>query len=163
MEIKTFGKLKTLMAHELETKSERRIAALKRLFQYQTISERYAGKTHFVNGEGFNKADAPTLTSLLIEYNNKGKLTEKQHKLLYFKLKKYAGQLCRISINKKLIQKVDGKYIWCPRLRAESKKIKTKQEIAIVAKEWINGQTFFKIGQYEILPERFFNADVSNF
>lgn len=139
MEIKTFGQLKTLMAHELETKPERRIAALKRLFQYQTISERYAGKTHFVNGEGFNKADAPTLTSLLIEYNNKGKLTEKQHKLLYFKLKKYAGQLCRISINEKLIQKVDGKYIWGPRLRAESKKIKTKQEIALAAKEWING------------------------
>lgn len=38
MEIKTFGQLKTLMEHELETKPERRIAALKTLFQYQTIS-----------------------------------------------------------------------------------------------------------------------------
>lgn len=139
MEIKTFSQLKTLMEHELETKPDRRIAALKTLFQYQTASERCSGKTHDINGEGFNKADAPTLTSLLIDYNNKGKLTERQHKLLYFKLKKYAGQLCRISINKKLIQKIDGKYIWGQQLRAESKKIKTKQEIALVAKEWING------------------------
>lgn len=106
MEIKTFSQLKTLMEHELETKPDRRIAALKTLFQYQTASERCSGKTHVINGEGFNKADAPTLTSLLIDYNNKGKLTERQHKLLYYKLKKYAGQLCRISINKKLIQKV---------------------------------------------------------
>lgn len=139
MEIKTFSQLKTLMEHELETKPDRRIAALKTLFQYQTASERCSGKTHDINGEGFNKADAPTLTSLLIDYNNKGKLTERQHKLLYFKLKKYAGQLCRISINKKLIQKIDGKYIWGQQLHAESKKIKTKQEIALVAKEWING------------------------
>jgi len=47
--------------------------------------------------------------------------------------------LCRISINKKLIQKVDGKYVWGQRLQAESKKFKTKQEIALAAKEWING------------------------
>ena len=108
MEIKTFGQLKTLMEHELETKPERRIAALKTLFSFQTESERRTETTHIFNGQGFNKADAPKMSSLLDYYNRHGKLTERQHKLLYYKLKKYAGQLCRISINKKLIQKVYG-------------------------------------------------------
>lgn len=139
MEIKTFGQLKTLMEHKLATKPESRIKALKTLFSYQTESEQRTETTHVFNGEGFNKADAPKMSSLLDYYNRHGKLTDKQHKLLYFKLKKYAGQLCRISINKKLIQKVDGKYVWGQRLNAESKKFKTKQEIALAAKEWING------------------------
>lgn len=139
MEIKTFGQLKTLMDHELETKPARRIAALKTLFSYQTESEQRTETTHVFNGEGFNKADAPKMSSLLDYYNRHGKLTDKQHRLLYFKLKKYAGQLCRISISKKLIQKVDGKYVWGQRLNAESKKFKTKEEIALAAKEWING------------------------
>ena len=69
MEIKTFGQLKTLMEHELETKPERRIAALKTLFSYQTESEQRTETTHVFNGEGFNKADAPKMSSLLDYYN----------------------------------------------------------------------------------------------
>jgi hypothetical protein len=137
-EIKSFTELKKTMESNLMKSSEKRIKALKTLMKFQTESEQKFKSTHCMNGEGFTKADAKVLSSLHDFYKNKGKLTPKQDLLLAKKIKKYAGQLCKISMHRKLIQKIGGKYVWGQQLDAMTVKNLKKKDIAHAAREWIN-------------------------
>lgn len=139
--IKSFAELKKTMESNLMKSSEKRIKALETLINYQTASEQKFKSTHCMNGEGFTKADAKVLTSLHDFYKNKGMLTPKQDLLLAKKIKKYAGQLCKISMHKKLIQKIAEKYVWGDQLyaaNAVSAMNLKKKDIAVAAKKWIN-------------------------
>src|ERR1019366_9001622 len=81
---------------------------LQKLFERQTVDEQSAEFTKYVNGRGFNGADANVLSDIAkksIQYQN---LTVKQAALVARRLKKYAGQLEEIALEKQLVPKAIG-------------------------------------------------------
>lgn len=73
--------------------------SLKKLYAYQTESERNCGETTESNGVGFNGVDAPILTSFAMFYMERGFLSPKQVAIARKKLVKYSGQLTTIANN----------------------------------------------------------------
>lgn len=72
-------------------------AALLRIYENQTSSEKAGADTHNLNGVGFTVGDARLLTKFAEWYKGHGWLSSKQMKWVYDKLGKYAGQLSRES------------------------------------------------------------------
>lgn len=73
------------------------IGALAIIYSYQTADEKIIGTTNQQNGQGFNGTDAPFCTSLMEQYNSRGRLTEKQITALRRLLPKYHGQIQSIT------------------------------------------------------------------
>lgn len=99
------------------------IKGLLTVFANQTSSEQNNGSVHCDNGIGFTCTDAPILTSYanqVIAWNNtpanqrkyKSPLSPKQLAFLKKKMPKYARQLIEQSLQKKLIVKEGGKYVF---------------------------------------------------
>ena len=72
-------------------------AALMRIYDNQTDSEKNAEETIVDNGIGFTGGDARILTSFAEWYKSHGWLSPKQMKWVYAKLGKYAGQLAKME------------------------------------------------------------------
>ena len=70
---------------------------IKRLTTFQTPDERTTGKVTDLNGKGFNKFDAPFMTSLANLIEGGAKLSQRQMEAARRILKKYAGQLVRFA------------------------------------------------------------------
>jgi hypothetical protein len=79
-------------------------AALLKLFSNQTSDEQTSHETKYHNNIGFTGADARWLSSLATQLRDKGYLTDKQMKVLYRKIGKYAGQIARSSNQQMLAQ-----------------------------------------------------------
>jgi hypothetical protein len=69
--------------------------ALLRIYSNQEADEQLVADTTKRNGVGFTPADAPILTSLAKQMQQRGWLSAKQWEILYKLLPKYAGQLQR--------------------------------------------------------------------
>jgi hypothetical protein len=78
---------------ELEANKDWRQHALLRLYSFQTPHEKTAGRNSEYNGAGFNKVDAPLLSSIAEGCKRYGKVTPKQDNILILKLPKYSKQL----------------------------------------------------------------------
>ena len=72
-------------------------AALMRIYENQTTSEKVGKDTHNLNGIGFTVGDACLLTKFAEWYKGHGWLSPKQMKWVYNKLGKYAGQLTKME------------------------------------------------------------------
>lgn len=70
---------------------------LVKLYECQTPEEKNGKSTAETNGRGFNKFDAPMLSSLAESYKQYGRLTPKQLQLARKSIKKYAGQLAKLA------------------------------------------------------------------
>lgn len=80
------------------------------LYHEQTGDEQATKTTHELNGRGFNGTDAGILSSFaeqMIRRTNYH-LSEKQLKIAFKKLPKYAGQLSRIAAEKTAVAPVAG-------------------------------------------------------
>ena len=101
---------------EEKTKISRRQIekGIKRIYEYQTQSEQHSKDVKMNNGVGFTPADAFILSSFAEQLNKNPNyhLSEKQMKIAYRLMPKYAGQLIEQSIEKGLIQKTKGGYIF---------------------------------------------------
>lgn len=139
-DIKNFKDLKEHFTSNLfSAPIEKRIIALEMLNEKQTSDEIRTKSTRHKNRQGFTKVDAPVMASLLSSAKlHKNQLTAKQDNLLKKKLKKYTGQICHICLEKKLIRKINGKYVWGARLTKIEDKLIKKKEIVKAAKEWVN-------------------------
>lgn len=76
------------------------ISGLLRIYSHQTNDEKAVEGTKYINGIGFNSADAEILTSLAKFVLVKGYLTPKQKELARKKLPKYAKQLLMVTAEK---------------------------------------------------------------
>ena len=72
-------------------------AALLRIYENQTSSEKAGADTHNLNGIGFTVGDARLLTKFAEWYKGHGWLSEKQMKWVFNKMGKYAGQLVKME------------------------------------------------------------------
>lgn len=83
----------------LATDARWAIRAIEVLFSYQTANEQAFKHTGEMNGKGFNKIDAPILSSFAEQIakrkrdNNPTLLSEKQLAIAYKKLPKYCKQI----------------------------------------------------------------------
>ena len=84
--------------------------ALKRIYENQTRDEQRQKTTKEDNGVGFTSLDAQFLTSLAVQYIDRGFLSEKQTSFLFTLMPKYAKQLVNGSIAEGKIVHKYGKY-----------------------------------------------------
>lgn len=86
----------------IKTSNKHTIAALMRIYSFQEQDEKSEKQTKFHNGMGFNKFDAPLLSSFAEQVNKHGYLYQKQIIVARKKLIKYADQILDyIDKNKK--------------------------------------------------------------
>jgi len=78
---------------EIVQSNEYTISALLALYGYQTQDEQTSEYTTSLNGAGFNKIDAPILSSISQFFLKNGFLTEKQLSLVKRSIKKYHTQI----------------------------------------------------------------------
>lgn len=93
MRIWTESEIKELV----QTNDKVLYGALKRLYGEQDPREKSSKDTHIVNGAGFNKYDAPFLTSVAEFLIKNGFLTNKQKTATRKKLVKYTRQLTKLA------------------------------------------------------------------
>lgn len=86
--------------------------AIVRIFEYQTQDEQRAENTNHYNLQGFRTCDAKILSSFAKQLLRGRHLSEKQLAIAKRRMPVYAGQLIRQSIQKGLIIKENGKYIF---------------------------------------------------
>ena len=84
-------------------------AALMRIYDNQTDSEKNAEETIVDNGIGFTGGDARILTSFAEWYKSHGWLSPKQMKWVYAKMGKYTGQLMEMDYFS--MEKLEAAYI----------------------------------------------------
>jgi len=80
--------------------------AILAIYKGQTASEKQSQTTHIDNGIGFNGADATILSSFAEQLLQGKHLSEKQLRIGFKKIVKYAGQLAAIAGIK--IEKIKG-------------------------------------------------------
>ena len=73
------------------------VRGLLAIYGRQTAEEQVYGQTVEDNGIGFNGVDAEILTSIALQYKERGFLTSKQMEIARKKMLKYAGQLAKIA------------------------------------------------------------------
>lgn len=83
---------------EIIKSDELTISALLALYGYQTVDEQSSESTRGLNGIGFNRIDAPILSSISQFYIKNNFLTEKQLALVKRSIKKYHMQLEGIEL-----------------------------------------------------------------
>lgn len=85
-----------------------------RIYEFQTASEHHDRDVKFNNGVGFTPADAYILSSFAVQLINNPNyhLSEKQMRIAYRRMPKYAGQLINHSINSGKISKENSSYTW---------------------------------------------------
>ena len=81
----------------IQTNDKVLYGAFKKLYACQTDDEQSTGDTHYVNGVGFNGADAPILSSMAEFLIKTGFLTPKQKVVIRKKLIKYNKQLTKLA------------------------------------------------------------------
>lgn len=84
----------------LQTDEEQLIKALHRLAKFQTNDERKVKDSLYKNHEGFNRFDAPRMTTYLRK-SEKQSLTPREMRWLRSHMKKYCTQLADIVNEKK--------------------------------------------------------------
>ena len=97
---------------QLNTRLDRAVSALFVLYARQTEDERKSKHTKHANGLGFSALDAEFLSSLALQYKNKGFLSTNQQKALLKLMPKYASQLIECSLASGKIRKENGCYVW---------------------------------------------------
>lgn len=110
MEFKSKKEIEYSIRAAITTEKKRAIKALLRLYEYQTEDEKSCGTVDNLNGVGFSGTDAELLTSFCKQFERRKNLSDKQMEILFKKIGKYAGQLTRQAISKKLYVK-EGK-VW---------------------------------------------------
>jgi hypothetical protein len=73
------------------------VRALVRIYEHQTDDEQRVGETREHNGVGFTGADANILSSFAEQVQRGRQLSEKQMRIVFKRMPKYARQLERIS------------------------------------------------------------------
>ncbi len=107
---KSKKEIENALRKQITTNPKQAIKAMLRIFEYQTDEEQESGSVYSYNGVGFVGTDAKLLTSFCNFYNQHGYLSDKQIGMLTKKIGKYAGQLTRLAIEKRLYIK-EGK-VW---------------------------------------------------
>lgn len=92
----------TFFRTKLATDNNWATRGLVRIYQNQTPCEQSASITQEHNGIGFTGADAPILTSLAKQYQQRQWLSEKQMAIVFKKMPKYARQLFELADKTKL-------------------------------------------------------------
>lgn len=115
---------------EHEARSRRQIEkGIQRIYEYQTKSEQNSKDVKLNNGVGFKTTDAYILSSFAEQLNRGHHLSEKQMKIAYRLMPKYAGQLVRQSLEKGLIVKTENGYAHAqPKTKAQPKQEATWTE-----------------------------------
>jgi hypothetical protein len=93
---------KEFVRRKLSTSREWANAALVKIFEYQTSEEKQYESTTIENGVGFTGADAPILSSLAKQFQERNSLSPKQQDIVLRKMKKYWQQIIKVSDKKKL-------------------------------------------------------------
>ena len=88
---------KDQIIHMLETNDKAVARALIRIYERQTSSEQAEHTARENNNRGFNKADAPALTSIAQKLLHYGSLTPNQLKYVRRRITKYWRQLLEIA------------------------------------------------------------------
>lgn len=110
-EYTTLNDLYKAMKEQITGSDTMAVKALQRIYEYQTGYEQKIQGTCMANGIGFTGSDGKILSSMA-EWSKKRPLTEKQMKLVKARIGKYARQLVNQSIEKGLIKKENGKYVY---------------------------------------------------
>lgn len=109
-EYKSKKEIEMAIKAAITTERDRAIKAMLRIYEYQTEDEKACGTVDNLNGVGFAGTDAELLTSFCKQFEKRKSLSDKQMEILFKKIGKYAGQLTRQAISKKLYVK-EGK-VW---------------------------------------------------
>ena len=100
-ELKTKKARRQFIRERLGTDLRWAIRGLLRIFDNQTADEQRAEETRVWNNIGFTGADAHILSSFAKQVLKRRSLSEKQQRLLFKKMPKYAAQLESVSSEKK--------------------------------------------------------------
>ena len=82
---------------KLATSPKWALAALTKIYSYQTASEQNSQYTRDANNKGFTSFDAKILSNFAEVYKKYGRLSPKQMTLLYNKIPKYWKQIVNAS------------------------------------------------------------------
>ncbi len=92
-----FQDAKAMVRDKLATDNAWLVRGLVALFRRQTEDEQRSEDTKYQNKMGFNSADAPVLTSLARQWQERNWLSTPQIGLARRLMGKYSGQLARIA------------------------------------------------------------------
>jgi phage protein D len=92
--------LKALFLAKMEESDLWLIRGLTAIYNQQTADEQMTKDTKHDNGRGFTGSDAAFLSSLAQQHHGKGYLSPKQMKFARRSMRKYAGQLVKITKGK---------------------------------------------------------------
>lgn len=98
----TLKELKATLKAQIQSSPKAQLKALVKLYNLQTQQEKIGFHTNTTNCVGFTKPDAHILTSIARQHLQGFTLTEKQFKVLFYKIPKYANQLAILAIKDNL-------------------------------------------------------------
>ena len=93
---------------KISTNEKWAMHGLLKIYEYQTEEEKNNSVTIDNNGIGFSGVDATFLTGVVKFYQENGFITNKQLRIVFTKMKKYAAQLYRISDKEKLYKAMEN-------------------------------------------------------
>lgn len=112
-----------------QARSRRQIEkGIQRIYEYQTASEQSSKDVRIHNGVGFKTTDAYILSSFAEQLNRGHHLSEKQMRIAYRLMPKYAGQLVRQSLEKGLIVKTEAGYSFAPKTEKKVEREWTEED-----------------------------------
>ena len=99
----TKGAIAEFVREQLKTNDVWAKAALLKIYDFQTADEQMAGYTRKYNNVGFSGAHGEIMSSLAVQYRQKGWLSPKQMNVVHKIIHKYTRQIISISSEEKLI------------------------------------------------------------
>lgn len=152
---------------QIKNEDEYTVGALIALYKQQTPDEQSLDTTAHDNAAGFNAFDAPILSDISKYYLEKGKLSDKQIRLVRTKLVKYCEQLARIGVQPLSLEKAETQQ------KKKRRKVKraVKESDTLIRVEFtfsnevldqvkgIQGRKFIADGKYWTVPLTITNVD----
>lgn len=98
----TKGAIAEFVRNQLKTNETWQLAAMLKIYDFQTEDEKAIGDTCIYNGVGFSGAHGEIMSSLAVQYRTKGWLSPKQMAIVAKIIHKYTRQVIMISNMTKL-------------------------------------------------------------
>jgi len=92
--------------HQLKTNEKWALAALLKIYEFQTEDEQDAGYTREYNNIGFSGVDGEIMSSFASQFINKGWLSPKQKAIVMKRIHKYTQQIISISNHDMLVTQI---------------------------------------------------------
>ena len=99
----TKSQIATFVRNKLKTNEQWAMAALLKIYEFQTADEKAVGQTHDYNNVGFSGVDGEIFSSFAKQYKERGWLSPKQKAIVMKRIHKYTRQIIQVSDGEKLM------------------------------------------------------------